>query len=277
MNRLACRYAIIRFAPYIETGEFANVGIVLACPATGYFGFKLQDRRTQRVTRFFEHIEGRDYRQALQLFKEELIRIELMAATAGAHHDRVGFIRGLFERLVHPRETVLQFGEPRALMVDDPAQAMENMFQRYVEHDFAERTNREQALLRNVQAFIQTLHIDIPFRPYTIGTETLRAVFPLVQMVDGTEKPGKIIKPFFLAQEQPTEITDHAGNWLHKLRKMRDRRLLPEDVLFAVRGPKEPAGFCHDAYLEVVEDLQALDIQVVEAEQYDSIKAFALR
>ncbi|MGH8147921.1 MAG: DUF3037 domain-containing protein, partial [Rhodanobacteraceae bacterium] len=27
MNRLACQYAVIRFLPYAETGEFANVGV----------------------------------------------------------------------------------------------------------------------------------------------------------------------------------------------------------------------------------------------------------
>ena len=53
MNKLACRYAILKFLPYTETGEFANVGVVLACPATGFFGFKLETRRYARFTDFF--------------------------------------------------------------------------------------------------------------------------------------------------------------------------------------------------------------------------------
>ena len=44
MKRFACHYAIIRFLPYPETQEFANVGVVLACPESGYFGFKLEKR-----------------------------------------------------------------------------------------------------------------------------------------------------------------------------------------------------------------------------------------
>lgn len=32
MNKLACQYAVVRFLPYAETGEFANVGVALACP-----------------------------------------------------------------------------------------------------------------------------------------------------------------------------------------------------------------------------------------------------
>jgi len=41
MKRAAARYAIVQFMPYPETGEFANVGVVLACPTQNYFGFKL--------------------------------------------------------------------------------------------------------------------------------------------------------------------------------------------------------------------------------------------
>jgi len=29
MKKFACQYAIVRFLPYLETGEFANVGIVM--------------------------------------------------------------------------------------------------------------------------------------------------------------------------------------------------------------------------------------------------------
>jgi hypothetical protein len=30
---------------YLETGEFANVGVAMVCPQTGYFGFRLQHPR----------------------------------------------------------------------------------------------------------------------------------------------------------------------------------------------------------------------------------------
>ncbi|HVK54151.1 MAG TPA: DUF3037 domain-containing protein, partial [Burkholderiales bacterium] len=29
---IACHYAIVRFLPFVETGEFANVGVVLFSP-----------------------------------------------------------------------------------------------------------------------------------------------------------------------------------------------------------------------------------------------------
>jgi hypothetical protein len=35
------QYAVVRFMPFIETREFANVGVVLIAPKTGKFLFKL--------------------------------------------------------------------------------------------------------------------------------------------------------------------------------------------------------------------------------------------
>lgn len=275
MSRVACRYAIIRFMPYVETGEFANVGIVLACPATGFFGFKLQDRRYRRVTQFFEHIEARDYTQALRLFRDELNRIQDLAATAGHHADKAGFVRGLFERLVHPREAVIQFGEARAIMADDPVAVMNDLFLRHVEHDFGERGNREQSLVRNVQEVIQQLNLALPFRPAPIGNGDLHANFPLVQMLEGMEKPLKVIKPFFLAQEAANEIRDHAGNWIYKLTKMRAQGLLPAEVMFPVQGPTDMDSLRYMAFRDVVQDLEQLDIRVVAAGHLQEIRAFA--
>ena len=38
MSKLACQYALLRFRPFVETGEFANVGVVRkALPASVLF------------------------------------------------------------------------------------------------------------------------------------------------------------------------------------------------------------------------------------------------
>lgn len=39
MTRIACQYAIVRFAPFVETEEFANVGIIMIAPKQRFFGF----------------------------------------------------------------------------------------------------------------------------------------------------------------------------------------------------------------------------------------------
>ena len=49
----ACHYAIVRFMPFVETGEFGNVGVVLFSPTARFFGFRLLGQRISRITNFF--------------------------------------------------------------------------------------------------------------------------------------------------------------------------------------------------------------------------------
>ncbi|MGB2108952.1 MAG: DUF3037 domain-containing protein, partial [Marinobacter vinifirmus] len=44
MTRFACNYAIVRFMPYVETGEFANVGVLPWIPKQKTLLFKLLRR-----------------------------------------------------------------------------------------------------------------------------------------------------------------------------------------------------------------------------------------
>lgn len=57
MKKYACQYKIVRFTPYVETEEFANVGVVLYCPATGVLDYKLAPKRFGRVTSFFDGMD----------------------------------------------------------------------------------------------------------------------------------------------------------------------------------------------------------------------------
>ena len=38
MKNTACLYAIVRFCPFIETEEFANVGVILIAPDAKFLG-----------------------------------------------------------------------------------------------------------------------------------------------------------------------------------------------------------------------------------------------
>ena len=66
-------YAVVRFMPFIETREFANVGIVLIEPKEGRLIFKVSPKRFGRVTNFFEEMDKQLYKQAVESFLLELV------------------------------------------------------------------------------------------------------------------------------------------------------------------------------------------------------------
>lgn len=96
MKGLACQYTIIRFLPYAETGEFANVGVVLACPATGFLDARLlPTRNTRRITGFFDQLDKSIYRDALRYLNDELKRIREFVAD-GVGTGGATFVQNVF-------------------------------------------------------------------------------------------------------------------------------------------------------------------------------------
>lgn len=153
MSLSACRYAVVQFLPYAETGEFANVGIALLCPEARYFGYRLQPaRRTRRITAFFERLDRADYVRALRLFQQELSRVGALLNNEIFPQGKAEAARQLFTALTHPREAMVRFSPVRAVMADSPQQMLDELFGRYVEHDFATREYREDVPTNDLQS-----------------------------------------------------------------------------------------------------------------------------
>ena len=272
MNKLACRYAIVQFMPFVETGEFANVGIVLACPKTGYFGFQLLTRKYGRITAFFDELQTRVYTESVKAFEKELERIRAFLATQ-PESNKTELIRDTFLHLVHPREAMLRFGEPRAILVDAPEQAVGELFRHYVEREFATPQYVEKVIERRLHTLLKGMHLPAPFREERVGNDEIHATFPLVQKQD--DVAVKIIKPFQLDHEQPNSIYDHGDRWVQKVTRMRRRNLLPDRMLFAVTAPPESEAKRYAAFREICGELQAQDIVITSANEETRIVDFA--
>ena len=74
--RYACIYSIVRFAPFAETEEFANVGIVLTAPASRRMEYKLASEGLERVNHFFGCAPV--FAKALEMAKNELDAVRAM-------------------------------------------------------------------------------------------------------------------------------------------------------------------------------------------------------
>ncbi|MFZ2269826.1 MAG: DUF3037 domain-containing protein [Azonexus sp.] len=272
MSLFACRYAVVQFLPYAETGEFANVGVALLCPETGYFGFRLQTaRRTKRITGFFERLDRAIYTRALDVFQQELQRV---AQHFDAPRTDPDAARQLFAALTHPREAIIRFAPVRAIMTGAPDKEVEALFGRYVEHDFATPEHKEEVLEKRIGQLLRSLPLDKPFQAHTIGNDETRARFPFVIM--DNERPLKAIKPLFLAQDEPHKIFEHADYWLPKMRRLRARGLLPETTLISTEAPPEADDKRFKAYVEVRDELIGLHLLTASTNDEEAIRRFAL-
>ncbi|MDR0216161.1 MAG: DUF3037 domain-containing protein [Comamonas sp.] len=262
MTPLACRYAIIQFTPFVETGEFANVGVVLVCPKTGYIDYKIQRRRAKRITDFFHGIDRSHYFSAIDATIDELEYVKDLLSTH-LEHQTADRVRHLFSSLVRPREAIIKFSAERALLSQDPASALSSLYEHYVEHSFATKEYIEDRMNEHLRTILNRLSLRSPFKAEKLGNEELHAQFQFVQTIDA--KPIKLIKALNLSQKDALSIGDHGDGWIGRMRRLeRASKLdMPEHKLFTVHlAPKEDVAR-FEIGMEVVRDLESLGIKVI--------------
>ncbi|MGD9887665.1 MAG: DUF3037 domain-containing protein [Halothiobacillaceae bacterium] len=275
MKKTPCLYAIVRFMPFVETGEFANVGIILMAPAQRHFAFKLMIQRHARVTRFFEPLDAQVFKATMKHLQAELERVAGVLRQHGFDKrykfNDIEFARNLFTEIVRPRETVIKFSEPRALLADDLTAALNDLYGHYVERSFVTREYRESVMERGLRKWLFQARLIERFERVEVGDEDYHVAFPFVEQRD--HQPFKVIKPLHLAHEQPTKIIEHGGQWLMRIKQLRKRRMLPEQVLFAVQGAA--TGDARErAYEDIVDDLQKEQVTVMPYTDKEGILRF---
>lgn len=276
MNKTPCLYAVVHFAPFVETGEFANVGIVIMAPEQCFFGFKLMGRRYSRVTQFFEQLEIKVFRTTMNTLREELERTDGLLRQHGFDKrlklNDVDFAKRLFAEIVRPRETVIKFSEPRAVLADEPGATLEELYGYYVERDFVTPEYQETVLERGVRKWLWQARLAERFTKLDVGNAEYHVAFPFVEKRG--DLPVKAIKPLRLDHDQPSKILDHGGQWLFRIQTLKRRNLLPEKVLFAVGGPMEQ-GAREKAFAEIVGNLKDTGVDVLPVSDKAQILDFA--
>lgn len=275
MKKFACQYALLRFRPFVETGEFANVGIALIAPEARFFGFRIL-KRYGHITQFFHQLDRQIYLDGRQLFKEEMDRFALelrrLALDGRKTQPDIVLARNLFTEVVRPRGAMLQFADQRVVLAEDPKATLLQLFDHYVERNFVTKEYQERLLENNVRKLLFNAQVGARYQREKVGTEDFAVNFPFVDMVEG--KAERVIKPLYLAQGDSTKILTHGGQWVDKVRRLRKRNALPPKVLFPVTQPAANTKPYH-AFQEIRQDLLAENVQVVAADDERQILKFA--
>jgi hypothetical protein len=115
-----------------------NVGVVVHCPQTDYFGFRLAPTNgAERVKAFFPDLDIGIFEAGLQGLARELERMRRAHSrppTRGhISPERAEEPMRRFQEMVRRREGLLHFGESGTLMASDPEVALSLLFERFIE------------------------------------------------------------------------------------------------------------------------------------------------
>lgn len=277
MKELTCNFAIARFRPYRETGEFVNVGVVLVCPQVGYFGHCFERRKHKRITDFFPELDFEVFKMGLTGLLKELGRM-----TTPSHQTGPQLVLGpeaqagmaAFKELVRPRETIFHFGEVGTVLATDPAAKLQELFDFFVKRQFArDREYQEIIMRRRLGDFLQKHNLARFYKQdQPVGNDTYRVFLPFVHFEGAT--PIKAIKPLHLDKETPTDIYRHGDAWISTVRRLQHLNRLPKYFLFTVKAPS--AGLKREAAAdEICQELQKLQTVTIPFAETNRILEFA--
>lgn len=276
-TRVVCNYAVLRFRPYIESGEFINLGVVVIAQAeTVCFGFKVETDRYQRVTHFFPELDADGFKQARDAFADEIRRVGcLINGNSRRYNDEVRL--GIFCELVRPRESVFTFGEIGTVLATNLQATVDDLFTRYVRRQFAEAREYQETVMKRRFDEILAKHKLASFfkKNAKVGNAHFHTTFPFVSVESEVSRtPRKAMKPLDLDRDEPTKIYDHGEPWISKIKRLRDMGQAPEKILIQINYPKE--GEMHmTAAKEIKRRLENLDVEVIGRDEDDKIVAFA--
>jgi hypothetical protein len=258
-----CQYHIIQFQPFAETGEFANIGIVLFAPRARRLLFKLLDPRQHgRITQFFEPLDGKLFTHVHHALQTELARLAEYPDAA------------VIEELTRPREDIIRYSPKRVLFADTEvfAQTLDGLFEHYVQRSFAHEEGYEERLHKRVRGLLKDWGLDNRFHEKTLGDEHYPVRFPFV----GDGEVRGIIKPIHFQHTKPAYLIDHGLAWLGKVRQLkRTGHIAPNATLFACQPPAPNNALLQRAYADVRGQIEEEGIVIVPIEQTADIEAFA--
>lgn len=124
-TQAVCNYALLQFLPYPETGEFANVGVLVMCPQPCLLHFKAEKVMPERVRAMFPRQHEQNFANAMAAIDNDMERAK------GSVRDPK-MCQRVFGEIVRRRESTFRFGEVRTILTDDPQNLVEDLFARYV-------------------------------------------------------------------------------------------------------------------------------------------------
>jgi len=245
-----CNYAVLRFQPYPETGEFANLGIVMLC-SDGQFLQRVETQRRKRVTDFFDKLEPSVFRRARQEFNDEVRRV---AELANAHAGDFALQMGLFKHLIAPSETMFRFGPPGTIASSNPEETLNELFNRYVHHEFDQREEAETTIKRRLNTLLKEQFTDRVYREERLGDELYHVTFPFVWR-HHERAPRQAIRPLSFDLDDPKSILDKGDRWIMQMNRLAKHGGMPEDTVFVCQAPLSQDAKRARSYREITTEL----------------------
>lgn len=250
------QYSIIRFRPFADLGEFANIGVVVLDSQNEILKFRLARARFRRLREFFGDDAYRAYAAAI-----EHLRLELDSLTKGDGFWQNWEPERAFAHLTRSQESSIIFSEIRTVLSRDPVDdVVDLLFNRLIERQRQE--DHDLDLIKDIRHELLTNGIRA-FRAIRVVDDVVPVTFPLAHRSETLSA----IQPMVFSQKTPLAVFDHGAMWKRRLAYLLDQKKIADhSVILAVDPPTNDAGrSLLGAYDEAMKEFESLPFQIVDA------------
>lgn len=272
MNRHVAHYTLVRLLPQADAGEFANIGVVLACPDRQFFDFRLIKRYT-RVTQFFEEFARPLFPKVRNEVQAELdyLKQRVLAGQAGA-----GGMTAVMAELARPREAMIRYAPLRTLLTGDPAADLQRLLARFVARDGQEVQQRRELLMnQQIRKTLADFKLAEVFKEDELGDDGFHVKLPFVNLRNGAA--WAVIKPIDLSQDEAQKIYDHGDVWTQRLKRLQRMKQLGGGLMVPTQRPPSDDVRRTKACNEIEAALRELGAEVTAGTDAAPVIEFARR
>lgn len=269
MNGYIYNAAVIRFRPYRDTGEFVNIGVIVHFPQNGCTRLKIQTK-TKRITDFFPEIERKFVLATYSFIETEIKSIfpikekfpEVPVLDIVTKSDM-----SLFQRFISLQEGLIVFSNLITGFADDFQKKCEELFDYYVNRNFAEsKITAEQRLESQFSKTLTSWKLKNKFQPGTLGNEIYQFRVPF--------RHQKLsIRTVVLDRDTSSDIYECWDNWNCRINRLRTIAKVDTPILFPVRLPAARTQNYHVAQEAIKDWNRNKDIIACTIDDTDKIKS----
>lgn len=264
-----CLYSIVRYAPYAETEEFANIGVVMCAPKENYFDFQIAKRNDSRVRNFFH--DDCIFPVAKDAIQRELQFAKAQSSQIIGHQQLAQFFRYFTTK----KESIFQFSTIRVVLSANPKEELARIYNKYVNHSDYTKERREDVLARELKRSIDRVDgLKNAFKQDSIDGFYAKFSMPLV-----AKRQNEIlcaIKPLAFTQSEPGKMMEHSDTWVMRVTRASEENLMDlEDVLFTIEIPESPTSGQSKVLDTIRKTMDAKKIKHVPASNHEETINFA--
>lgn len=227
-------YSFVRYRPYIETGEFVNVGLLMCEPEKKNLTFELVNKNSKRVNHFFSR--SKMFKNIRDTINEELNYI----VTQPFDHLTPQEMANFFHHYVDVKEGIVQYSEASMRLVEDPKGCFKQLYRNFILDAGVKTESQELSILQHYKQLFKQDNdqILLGYKQHTVRGELAKFTLPLALKNKNDAQILKAVKPLAFDQTESPSMIEHCDTWVSKINRAAEENLLKKDnVLFALDTP----------------------------------------